>query len=194
MFEAVEARERHIELHWLLKVMETRGVIPSTFDDRFPEEVFSIDQTAPLRVGNTYLVPDETGDEFPGILYEGVVSERERKATCIFQLADGRHIICTVPLTEAEVAIYRQSPDTFFGILKHVPKGLKQPIDMYDFLHETYAKTPRSKLLEFIANWPEFYEWRDLPEEELAKRYCARMAEGMWVQFGAPNSANATPI
>lgn len=183
MLEAVEARERHLELHWLLKAMETHAVIPSTFDDRTPEEVFSEEQTAPLRVGDTYLVPDGTGQEVPGVLYEGAVVESERKAFCAYQLADGRSVMCTVPLSDVESARYRQSPDTFFGVIKHVSKGVKYPMDMYDFLYGSYSKTPRDKLLEFMAQWPEIEAWRDLSQEELAKRYCARMAEGMWAQF-----------
>ncbi len=64
-------------------------------------------------------------------------------------------------------------------------------MDMYDFLYGSYAKTSRDKLLEFMARWSEIDAWRDLSQEELAKRYCARMAEGMWAQHG-PKQPSAT--
>jgi len=124
ILEAVKARERHLEAHWLFNAMGTRTEIPSTFDDRPPEEAFSAKQPIPLRIGDTHLVPDEAGREVPGVLYEGVVIENERKACCCYQLGDGRSIIVTVPLTDAEMVIYRRSPDTFFGVKKHVSKGL----------------------------------------------------------------------
>jgi hypothetical protein len=182
MLEAVEARERHLEAHWLIKAMETRREIPSTFDDRTPEEVFDADQPPRLRIGDTYLVPDESGREVPGLLYEGTVSETERKAYCVHQLMDGRSIIVTVPLTDAELAIHRRSPETFFGVIKHVGGQLKQPMDAYDFLYGSYSRTPKEKLLEFMAGWPDIDALRPLSQEGLAKYYCARVAEGMWAQ------------
>jgi hypothetical protein len=90
LLEAVEARERHLEAHWLLKAMNTRAEIPSTFDDHLPEEAFATEQHAPLRIGDTHLVPDGSGREVPGLLYEGTVLESERKAYCVHQLADGQ--------------------------------------------------------------------------------------------------------
>jgi hypothetical protein len=67
ILEAVEARERHMEIHWLMKALQTQSQIPSTFDDRTPEEVFAPDQSARLRIGETYLVPDADGKEVPGL-------------------------------------------------------------------------------------------------------------------------------
>ena len=55
MLEAVDARERHLEAHWLLKAIQTRADIPSTFDDRMPEEIFADGQHPPLRIGDTHL-------------------------------------------------------------------------------------------------------------------------------------------
>jgi hypothetical protein len=79
--------------------------------------------------------------------------------------------------------IYRRSPETFFGVVKHVGKGIKQPMDVYDFLHESYSRTPKEKLLEFMTGWPEIETMQSLSQEDLAKYYCARTAEGMWAYF-----------
>jgi hypothetical protein len=190
--EAVDARERHQEPHWLLKAMETRTVIPSTFDDRLPEEVFSSEQVAPLLIGETYLVPDGNGCEVPGVLYDGSVLESECKAYGVYQLADGRSIVCTTPLSDAELAQYRRSPDTFFGVIKEVSRGIKHPLDCYDFLHSAHAKMSREKLLEFMVGWPDFDMLKSLSQPELVKRYCARMAEGMWAQIAAKNTPPPT--
>ena len=192
MLEAVEARERHIEAHWLLKAMGSRAEIPSTFDDRTPEEAFAAELPPPLRIGDTYMIPDELGREVPGVLYEATIADNEGCAYGAYQLSDGRSIIGPVPLSKAEMEIYRRSPETFFGVVKHVSKGITQPMDAYDFLHETYSKSPKGKLLEFMADWPDVEAMRSLSQNELAKRYCARMAEGMWEQFG-PNSTPLAP-
>jgi hypothetical protein len=194
IIELVRARDRHMELHWLLKAMETHAAIPSTFDDRTPEEAFSLDRTAPLRFGETYLVRDESGQEVPGVLYEGVVQEQERKAYGVYQLADGRSVICSVPLSEVELASYKRSPDAFFGVLKPVSKGLKTPLDAFDFFFATYSQSSREKLLEFMAGAPDIVALERLPQRELAQIYCAQMATALWTQHRGPAGAPSTMV
>jgi hypothetical protein len=191
MLDAVEARERHLEAHWLLKAMEARAEIPGTFDDRLPEEAFTTEEHPTLRIGDTYLVADESGREVPGVLYEGAVLESECKAYCVYRMKDGRSIIATVPLSDSEIAIYRRSPETFFGIVKKANRKINHPMDVYDIFYETYAHSTKGKLLEFMAGWPDIEASRSLSQQELAKRYCARMAESIWVQFGPRPSVGA---
>jgi hypothetical protein len=64
ILEAARARDRHPEAHWLIKTsLVHMGYIPSSFDDRLPEEVFTPPGNARLRIGDTYLVSDEAGRE-----------------------------------------------------------------------------------------------------------------------------------
>jgi hypothetical protein len=182
ILEAARARDRHIEAHWLIKALHTRPEIPSTFDDRMPEEVFGQAPLAPLRFGETYLVPDEKGREVSAILYDGSVLENERAAYGLYRLADGRSITCTVPLSDDELAAYRRSPDTFFGIVRQVPKSVKTPLDLYDFFFDTYSHSSREKLLELMTSWSNFDSLKDLTQRELAEIYSAEMATGMWAR------------
>jgi hypothetical protein len=182
LLAAVEARDRHIELYWLTKAMRAHAQIPITFDDRTPEEAFSPERIPPLRVGETYLVPDRDGREIPGVLDDAVVLENERTAHGIYRLADGQSVLYMTPLTESEMARYRQSPQTFFGVLKDQSRRIDDPLDAYDFFYETYSQTPKTKLLEFMAQWPDIESLRPLDQTELAKHYCARMAAGFWAR------------
>jgi hypothetical protein len=77
---------------------------------------------------------------------------------------------------------YRQSPQTFFGIVKDDSRRIDHPLDAYDFFYETYAQTPTAKLMEFMADWPDIESLRLLSQTELAKQYCARMAAGFWAR------------
>ena len=151
LLAAVEARDRHIELYWLLKAMRAHAQIPSTFDDRTPEEAFSPERIAPLRIGETYLVPDCDGHEVPGVLEDAVVLENERAAYGSYRLGDDQRVLCSTPLTESEMVRYRQSPQTFFGIVKDQSRRIDDPLDAYDFFYETYFQTPKAKLLESTA-------------------------------------------
>jgi hypothetical protein len=189
VIEAVQARARHIELHWLLKAMETHHHIPSTFDERTLEEVFSQGGPPRLQIGETYLVPDGSGRQVPGVLQEAIVKEEKGDVVGVYQLADGRSIMCSGPLTEAELAIHRSSPETFFGVVEHVPKPVKTPLELFDYFFETYSRSTREKLLELMTGWPNFEALRNLSRSELAEIYCAEMASQHWLQFKQPKQA-----
>ena len=128
ILEAARARNRHPEAHWLIKTsLAHRGHIPSSFDDRLPEEAF----TPP---GNAY----------------------------------------------------KRSPGTFFSVLRPVSKDIKTPLDAYDFFFESYSKSSREKLLEFMAQSPEIERLRTLSQRELAEEYAAGLATAMWATLGPP--------
>lgn len=180
ILQLVQSRERHAELHWLRKALQKHNAIPNSFDDRLPEENTGDDYMPRLLIGSTYLVPDRDGKEALGVLTDAVVMERERKAYGTYRLQDGRHIICTSPLTDTELAAYKRSPDTFFGVIKEVSKEIIEPLDCYDFFWQVYSKSSREKLLEFTSTWPDHAALSQLDQKELARNYCARMAEMMW--------------
>jgi hypothetical protein len=180
ILELHRARQRHIEIHWLMKALERHGTIPTTFDDRLPEEAFDDQSEIQLRIGETYLVLDASGKEVPGVLVDAIVMPPERAAQGIYRLASGEQIHCTVPLTDAEMSAYARSPETFFGTLKHVGGQIKEPLDAFDFVHETYSRTPREKLLAFMAGWPKQEELRTLDQPALAEQYAAGVATQMW--------------
>ena len=180
MLELHRARQRHLEVHWLLKALETHQEIPTWFDDRLPEEMSGDMPEVRLRIGDAYLVPNAAGDEVQGVLEDAVVMAPEREACGVYRLANGKRILCTVPLTDAEMGAYARSPETFFGTLKQVSKGIKSPLEAFDFVYATYSRSTREKLLEFMAEWPQIEELRKLGQQELAEHYSAGIAAQMW--------------
>jgi hypothetical protein len=179
ILELVDAREKHLGLHWLRKAFHRRQSVPSTFDDRLPEE--PQDNTLPrLLIGSTYLVPLPDGREVPSVLTDAVVLEPERRAYGTYRCADGTHVICTNPLSDAEMAAYKRSPDTFFGIIKDVAYEINEPLDAFDFFWGSYSETSKEKLLEFTSNWPDAAALGQLEQRRLAQVYCARYAENLW--------------
>jgi hypothetical protein len=180
ILELARARDRHIEMHWLRKALDTHSAIPNTFDDRLPEE--KDDHEMPrLLIGATYLVPNERGEEIAGVLTDAAVLEPERAAYGTYRTQDGRHIICVSLLTDAELAAYKRSPDTFFGVIKEISKDLKEPLDCPDFFWASYSRTSKERLLEFMSAWPNCSALSNLDQKDLAQIYCARMAEMMWL-------------
>lgn len=179
LLQIAQSREKHQEMYSLKKVFENDG-IPSTFDERLPEEVFDGETNPRLLIGNTYAVPQTDGKEVPGVLVEAAVMEPEKLIYGFYRLADGTQIMCTTPISDTELAIYKRSPETFFGVVKHIGATLNEPMDYYDFLYEAYSKTSREKLIEFVSNWPNFEFLSTLDQKQLAQHYCVAMAESMW--------------
>lgn len=170
---ALDSRESHRDLFDLMQSLRTHNRIPSTFDGENPEIAFG-DISNRLIVGNRYLIPDQNGDDIEGILRDVAVDESTYSVHCIYELPDGKSAIIKDQLGEAEIIAYKAHPDTFFGIDKKQNRKIEidDSIGIYDFFHESYIKTPKEKLLEFMKEHPDRERLATLSQEELAKLYC----------------------
>jgi hypothetical protein len=179
ILELVDAREKHLELHWLRKALHNQQTVPSTFDDRLSEE--RRDDSLPrLLIGSTYLIPLADGREVPAVLTDAVVLEPERRAYGTYRCAEGMHVRCANELSDAEMAAYKRSPETFFGIVKDIAHKISEPLDAFDFFWQSYSDTPKEKLVEFTSNWPDATTLHQLDQHRLAQIYCTRYAEHLW--------------
>ncbi len=188
--EALAAREKHREIFHLVESMLTRYEVPSTFDGAIPE--FAFGEGVPrLLIGGRYLVPAGEGSEVPGTLEEATVSEPEAKAYGVFRLDDGRRIIVSCDLNSDELSAYRRHPDTFFGVHRPYGRRVRSALELYDVFFETYSKSTKKKLLEFMQDHPDIAELRYKDQKELAVLYCERLAEAAMHSAsnrGQPNS------
>lgn len=179
---AINGRQAHVEMHELLKSMRAHSEIPSTFDGDNPELAFShVEQR--LIIGERYLVPDADGNEVDGILSSAVVMESQKIAACAINTRNGQGFLVNVPLTEAELAAWKRHPDTFFGEVSRNSKS-ETVLDLYDFLMRTYTQTPKSKLLEFLAEAKDIDQLSSLSQPELASVYCERLAVSAFARVG----------
>jgi hypothetical protein len=55
---------------------------------------------------------------------------------------------------------------------------------MYDFLMETYTKSSKAKLLEFLAGAPDIEQLATLDQPELASVHCERLATHLFAKAG----------
>jgi|ERR1700730_6621883 hypothetical protein len=106
------------------------------------------------------------------------VLEAERSMLGLYETLDGRHLMATVPLTDAEIAAWKLHPDTFFGEVRQIPRNAKNWLELAQFFHETYKNTDRAKLLEWMKDAPDIEHLRILPQKELAIVYCERLGWG----------------
>lgn len=177
---ALDSRERHADIHRLFQSLKTHYDIPSTFDGEMPELHFSTENcSSTLKIGNRYLVPNGKGGEALAELVDAAVLETEKCVHGIYRFDDGLCAHVTGPMTDAELAAYKRYPDTFFGVVKHVPGKRRDIIDWYDFFFDSYRNTPKEKLLEFMKEASDIGSLHALSQEELAKTYCERLAYGV---------------
>jgi hypothetical protein len=52
-------------------------------------------------------------------------------------------------------------------------------LELYDFFFESYGKSTREQLLQFMATRPDLAAIENLPREELAEIYCEGLVYGV---------------
>jgi hypothetical protein len=182
---AHHSRKEHADIHQLLESMRIHSEIPTSFDGTPPELAFA-GQTQRLLIGETYLVSDSKGVERPGKLTSATVVEAESKAYVTHLLDNGEAVIGTVPLTPEELAAYKRHPDTFFGVEMKAPRKVETPLELFDFVMESYRVTPRERLLEFMADHPDVEELKTMSKVDLTEIYAERCAWSMMRQSENP--------
>lgn len=173
----IEARERHIEMHELLRSIQDHSDIPSTFDGEIPEFAFG-EATSRLLIGQRYLVKDKSGIERIGLLTTASVMESDQTACCGLSFDDGKASIYKWPLSDAEMSAWRRHPDTFFGEVEQRTTTANSPLELYDFFLNSYQHTPRERLLELLSGSPDIAALSQLDQPSLASIYAERCVNG----------------
>ena len=171
--EALNARERHIEVFSLMKSLARHREIPSTFDGDSPDLAFS-NGPARLRVGQRYAIPDGKGRETVGELTHGVVMESKKAACGVYKLPDCQQVMVECPLTDEEMAAYHRHPETFFGVISSSKGEAKDLVELYDFMFSGYKETPKERLLELMKAAPDHERLAALSQKELASVFAKR--------------------
>lgn len=178
--DAICSRERDKELYGLMAAIDAHSNFPSSFDDELIEAAELANENNRLAIGKIYNVPNSSGELKSGRLLDAFVDEANSSAMGTYQLEDGTIIHAATPLSEEELKLYRRSPESFFGVLRQVQRQSKSPFELYDLLIETYSKSSKEKLIEFISKFPDAANLAQLSQPELAQEFCIRMAESIW--------------
>jgi len=169
------------------RLQETFGKmqIPSTLDGELPSRAFGKGEARVL-IGERFELPAQDGRTVIGELAQGIVDEHGKRIVGVFEVDGIANVICSMPISDEELAAYRESPETFFGVKQEVTKVVKEPIELYEFMLASYRNTPKEKVLEWMAGHPEIERLRALPQSELAKIYC----EGCALSVMQPRNAS----
>ena len=192
--ETIESRDKHREIYDLMITINTHTKIPSFFDEKFAEEREIPSDVSRLLIGETYSIPTGNGGEELGVLMEATVMEVQKEVFGVYRVSSGQQLMCSVPISDAELRLYKRSPETFFGVVKNVGKQIESPFDAYDFLANSYLKSSRENLLKWMKDWPNRDDFKKLDRAGLAKYYCLKMGEQLWFRHvnGLNEQANKT--
>lgn len=186
--EAVRARERHSEVFILMRSIEAHSHLPSTFDGELPSAAFSDGKLPRMQIGKFYLAPGPDGQEVPAQLTTATVDTINREMILAYHdPRTDKAWICKAPMSQAELDDYQQFPDTFFGVYLRQGRKARTPIELFDFMHESYKNTPKEKLLEWMANAPDYSELQNLTQPELSEIYCERCVYNISSKQGKEN-------
>ena len=173
--ELAEFRAEHQDMFRLAKEFGNMS-IPQTLDGSLPSKVFG-KPGQPILIGERYMVPTEDGTEKPGELLSAFVNEQNKNVMAMVRLDDGASIFCTMPLSDDDIALYRDSPETFFG--KYEPQNkVEHPVELYEWMLKAYEDTPHETLFERLKGHYPPAKLAELPREELVKLYAEGMAQG----------------
>jgi hypothetical protein len=171
---AINAREAQMEMHNLLKSMHDHSEIPSTFDGELPAYAFNPEAQRVL-IGEKYLIRDKQGIERPAEITAATVVEDWRQLLCGVKFDNGETAIYSAPISDDEIEAWKRHPDTFFGVVGQRTTHADSPLEFYDFWLESFKKMSKSRLLEAMAQQPDFEQMKALSQPELASVYAERM-------------------
>jgi hypothetical protein len=186
--DAYKAKVKHADLFKLMDAVRDYN-IPSTFDGEIPEFAFG-EAERRWTIGERHQLDHES---CPGTLLQGVVLENEKCAYLNYKMDDGRNIIVTADLSDAELAAYRAHPETFFGEYRKVGKNTNDPLELFEFIYESYKKTPREKILEWMAKAPDIELLKLLPDEDLRMAFAERNVLSMMQRARKPTPPTEPP-
>jgi hypothetical protein len=191
LLQQVEMRRDHAPIFALIESMQKHRQIPATFDG----EAASYLGTAPearLHIGKRVEVPGPGGTRIEAALESGVVVPDWKAASCVVCTDDQKRFMVQIPLTDEELQAYAQHPATFFGTIdRNAGRPMaKTALDWFNFLWEIYSRSPKEKLLEFMAQAQDIERLKRMSQAELATEYCTRMAGSMMQR----EEAEARPV
>jgi hypothetical protein len=83
-------------------------------------------------------------------------------------------------MTNSEYEDYKMHPESYFGKVQHVPKQIKDPLELFESFVKLYKNTSKEKLLQLMQNTPDFDALSKIKHEDLLLEYCERLVKTQW--------------
>ena len=163
-----------------LRVCESMSKLlsfPTTFDGSMPAtKLFG--EPPPVQIGEKYNFEGagEDGKDIVGTVTDAIVLDAEKEVTVAIHTDDDKAYLLKEKMTDMQLADYKAHPDSYFGKVKYVPKGIKTPYDLFLFFVEGQKEMERAKLLEHLQM--NEAQGEGLSDDNLLLELCERQVSG----------------
>jgi hypothetical protein len=150
---------------------------PTTFDGTMMATAL-FGERPPIQIGEKYNFEGAGpgGVDVVGTVTDAIVLETKKEVMVAINTEDDKAYLLHEKMTDTQFADYKAHPDAYFGKIKHVPKSIESPYDMFLFFVEGQKGMKRPKLLEHMNMSEEQAE--GLSDEDLLLEYCERQVSG----------------
>lgn len=172
LIEMYREKQKHADANGIMDSLKQYPVFPDTFDG----SLFSDRADGNVKIGETYQFPD-VGDPpcIIGTVNDAFVLEKEAVAHIIVRTKDGKNIIGKFPLSQEQMVDYRKHKDTFFGVKREPSKQTEDPLDLFEWMHQTYKNSSKEQLLKFMKDAVDIESLKKESQQDLALIYCERL-------------------
>lgn len=176
--EAYRRKQEHIDIYNICDSLERYLSFPRTFDGTLPSEQSETMESRRVQIGETYLFEGVGGpDGTIGTVTSATISENEKLAYIAITRAEGGSVILTQKMTDEAIADYKLHGDAYFGNPgRPMKRDIKSTYELFEWLMECYATTPRDRLLELVKGAPNIDELQQMSDDDLRANYCEMMA------------------
>lgn len=168
-------KQKHIDVHNIIAAFQKYPQIPPTFDGGLPSEMKG-KQSERVIIGETYFFEGIGENGMVGTVSSATVLENEKRVYLVIVALDGTNHIITQPISDDALADYKAHPEPFFGAIQSVNKNAKDAYELFEFFLDTYQKSTKEKLLEFMRGAPDIETLRQMEQPDLAIEYAERCA------------------
>lgn len=173
--------KKHSDIIQLKNSIEKHRNIPATLDGEVEAFAFKKQPEPRFMIGNSYWIPDQNGNDVAGVLTKALVMEESKICFGIYWVPEMHSsIIATTPITDNELAAYKQHPETFFGVYQEINKPITDIFGMFDFYFRSFSQATKERLLELLVKHPQIDKLRNMDQEMLAATYCEILALNSW--------------
>jgi hypothetical protein len=179
--EAYRRKQRHIDIYNVCESLKNYLSFPSTFDGSMPSDKSGAGPIRRAQIGQTYVFEDIGGPEGTvGTVTSATVNENEKLAYIGIVSPQGSSLILTQKMTDEAIADYKAHGNAYFGDPSPTNnRNISSAYELFEWLMECYAETPRARILELARGSPNFNELEKMSDDDLRENYCELVAWGM---------------
>jgi hypothetical protein len=178
--EIYRRKQKHIDAYEIMEAFGKYPQLPITFDGSLPSSVKGKAYDR-IIIGETYFF-EGIGEQREGVIATVTTATVDEITKTIYVGTSTGHIL-TKAMSDDELNDYRSHPEAFFGRIQDSRKKLNNRYELFEWLLDIYKETPKSQLLEFMKNAPDFSSLQKMNQVDLAIEYCERLCASEVIKF-----------